>query len=105
MGSIKKIYKVIVSARATDMLIQHVRFLALISLPAAKKLRVEIVEAVKSLEIYPERNARLSDPMLSIDKYRKMVINKRYLLIYQIKADVAHVEYILDCSQDYNWLI
>ena len=98
-------YKIIVSDRATEMLMQHVRFMAQISLQAADKLRAEIIEAAKSLENFPERNSWLSDPVLPASKYRKMIINKRYLLIYQIRADSVYIEYILDCRQDYQWLL
>ena len=87
------------------MLIQHVRFMAQISLQAADKLRAEIIEAAKSLENFPERNSWLSDPVLPASKYRKMIINKRYLLIYQIRVDSVYIEYILDCRQDYQWLL
>lgn len=105
MGNANKSYRVIVSDRAADMLMQHVRFMAQASLQAADKLRVEIIEAVKSLESFPERNSWLSDPYLPANKYRKMIISKRYLLIYQIRDDTVFVEYILDCRQDYKWLL
>jgi len=57
MSNINKLYTVIISDRATDMLIQHIRFMAQISPCAADKLRVEIIEAARSLECFPERNS------------------------------------------------
>jgi hypothetical protein len=105
MENKNKLYKVIVSDRASDMLMQHVRFMAQVSLQAADKLRVKIIEAAKSLENFPERNSWLLDAVLPVRKYRKMIISKRYLIIYQIKADTVYVEYILDCRQDYQWLL
>ncbi|MCG2788520.1 MAG: type II toxin-antitoxin system RelE/ParE family toxin, partial [Actinomycetia bacterium] len=36
---------------------------------------------------------------------RKMLICKRYLLIYQIKGNIVYVDYIVDCRQDYEWLL
>ncbi|MFA4885130.1 MAG: type II toxin-antitoxin system RelE/ParE family toxin [Desulfotomaculaceae bacterium] len=105
MVSTNEPYKVIVSDRAKDMLVQHVRFVAQINLQAANKLRAEIIEAVKSLESFPERNSWLSDPVLLENKYRKMIISRRYLLIYQIKGNVVFIDYILDCRQDYKWLL
>ena len=105
MDNKNKLYKVIISDRATDMLMQHVRFLAQVSPEAADKLRTEIIEAAKSLENFPERNSWLSDTVLPVSKYRKMIISKRYLLIYQIKADAVYIEYVLDCRQDYQWLL
>lgn len=105
MSNSNKLYIVIVSDRATDMLIQHVRFMAQINLQAADNLRVKIIEAAKSLELFPERNSWFSDPVLPANKYRKMIINKHYLLIYQIKDDRVYIDYFLDCRQDYQWLL
>ncbi len=105
MGNANKLYKVIVSDRAAGMLMQHVRFLAQTSFQAAEKLRAELVGAAESLKVLPERNAWFSDPVFPVNKYRKMVISKRYLLIYQVKKDTVFVECVLDCRQDYKWLI
>jgi plasmid stabilization system protein ParE len=105
MDSASKHYKVIISERAADMLIQHVRFMAQVSPEAADKLRVEIIEASRSLQSLPERNLELYDPVLPTNKYRKLIISKRYLLVYQIKAETVHIDYILDCCQDYQWLM
>jgi plasmid maintenance system killer protein len=105
MENKNKLYKVIVSDRASDMLMQDVRFMAQVSLQEADKLRVKIIEAAKSLENFPERNSWLLDAVLPAKKYRKMIINKQYLIIYQIKADTVYVEYVLDCRQDYQWLL
>ena len=101
----KKLYQVIISEKATEMLIQHVRFVAKVSQAAANSLRIEIITASKSLQEFPERNSWLGDPLLAENKYRKMIISKRYLLIYQIKSDTVYIEYILDCRQDYQWLL
>ena len=105
MDNKNKLYKVIVSDRAADMLMQHVRYIAQVSLQAADKLRAKIIEAVISLENFPERNSWLLDAVLPVRKYRKMIISKQYLIIYQIKADTVYVEYVLDCRQDYQWLL
>jgi hypothetical protein len=32
-------------------------------------------------------------------------MGKRYLLIYQIKGDTVYVDYVVDCRQDYGWLL
>lgn len=105
MGKTKNFYKVVISHRAADMLLHHVRFVAQVSSQAADHLREEIIEAMKSFKDFPERNMNLTDPMLPVGKYRKLIINKRYLIIYQIKSDTVYVEYIVDCRQDYQWLI
>lgn len=104
MDNASKHDKVIISERATDMLIQHVRFMAQVSPEAADKLRAEIIEAPRSLQNLPERYLELFDPGLPTNKYRKMIISKRYCLVYQIKDETVHIDYILDCRQDYQWL-
>lgn len=30
---------------------------------------------------------------------------KRYLLIFQIQEDIVYVDYVVDCRQDYAWLL
>jgi hypothetical protein len=105
MDNKNKLYEVIVPDRASDMLMQHMHFMAQVTLQAADKLRAKIIEAAKSLENFPERNSWLLDAVLLARKYRKMIISKRYLIIYQIKADTVYVEYVLDYRQDYQWLL
>ena len=105
MDSASKHYKVIISERVADMLIQHVRFMAQVSPEAADKLRAEIIEASRSLQLLLERNLELYDPVLPTNKYRKMIISKQYLLVYQIKDETVHIDYILDCRQEYQWLM
>ena len=105
MDSTNKLYRVIVSERATDMLIRHFRFLAQVSPEAADKLRSEIIDALKSLQGFPERHLEFSDPLLPANKYRKMIISRRYLLVYQVKGETVHIDYILDCRQNYLWLL
>lgn len=43
--------------------------------------------------------------MIPEGKYRKLTILKIYLIIYQIKNDSVYVDAMLDCRQDYKWLL
>jgi plasmid stabilization system protein ParE len=105
MGSVDKRYRVIIPERAGEMLVQHARFLAQVNTQAADKLRIDVIEAAKSLQEFPERGSRLTDPALPANKYRKLLVDKRYLLIYQIKDNTVYIDYIVDCRQDYVWLL
>lgn len=87
------------------MLVSHARFLAQVSESAALRLIEVFNERVKSLEIWPERNPRLIDPLIPAGKYRKLLMEKRYLLVYQIKAGTVYVDAVLDTRQDYGWLL
>ena len=48
-------YRVIVSERATQMLVSHVAFLAQVSPEAAERLTAEFEKAANSLELMPQR--------------------------------------------------
>ena len=98
-------YIVIISERASEMLVSHTRFLAQVSEQAAQNLIEQFKVSAKSLEDFPERNPRLDVPAMPINKYRKLLLGKQYLLIYQIKGNVVYVDYIVDCRQDYEWLL
>lgn len=100
-----KLYKVIISSMAADMLISHSRFIASVSEKAATEFVEEFYKKTKSLENFPERNPFIFDPMIPEGKYRKIVILKRYVLIYQIKGENVYVDAILDCRQDYKWVL
>ena len=105
MSNVAKKYQVIISERAGEMLVQHVRFLAQVNIPSADKLRIDIIETAKSLKEFPERGFWLIDPALPVNKYRKLLVDKRYLLIYKIEDDTVYVDYLVDCRQEYTWLI
>ena len=98
-------YTVIVSDKASEMLIRHVMFLARVSAEAAERLRAQIIDAIKTLEIMPKRCPWFAADMIPPNKYRKLIVAKRYLILYQIRDDVVYVDYVLDCRQDYQWLI
>lgn len=99
------LYKIIISHKTADMLVSHSRFIANISEKAAIDFVDEFYEKVKSLERFPERNPLIIDPTIAEGKYRKLVLSKRYLLVYQIKGDFVYIDALLDCRQDYNWLL
>jgi plasmid stabilization system protein ParE len=87
------------------MLVSHARFLVQVSESAALRLVDAFYEKAKSLERLPERNTYLTDPMVPPGKYRKLLLEKRYLLLYQIKESTVYVDAIVDTRQDYGWLL
>ena len=88
-------YKVIISDRARRMLASHIRFMAQVNKEAAKAKKNEIMSAMRSL----------NQPYITPNKYRKMFIQKWYIVLYQIKDDTVYVDYIIDCRKDYAWLM
>ena len=98
-------YKVIVSERARKMLGNHVLFLAQKSPSAARKLKSDLMNAVRSLDQFPERFPFLEAEFIPYNKYHKLFVEKWYLILYQIKDRMVYVDYIVDCRQDYSWLV
>ena len=105
MSNAGKEYQVIVSDRAAEMLVSHIRFVAQVSRQAADDLRNEFIKTAKTLETLPERGSWLTDPRLPINKYRKLVVENRYMLIYQVKDNTVYIDSIIDCRRDYPWII
>lgn len=101
----EKIYKIIISDRAKTMLGTHISFLAHINKDSAKEKKKSIVNAIRSLSQMPQRFPFFEESYIMPNKYRKMFVEKLYLILYQIQDDTVYVDYILDCRKDYTWLI
>jgi len=97
--------KVIVSDRTRQMLAGHVRFLAQKGPSAASKVKNDLMDTIRSLHQIPERFPFLEAEFIPLNKYHKMFVGKWYLILYQIKDQTVYVDYIVDCRQDYGWLV
>ena len=86
------------------MLKDHVYFLARVNANAAQELRQKIISEIRGLEQMPERFPYL-EPDNRKSSYRKMFVPNWYLVIYTVSEDKVYVELILDCREDYSWLI
>ena len=98
-------YRIEVSDRAKNMLGAHAKFLAQKSPPAAREMKVRILTAIRSLSSLPERCPFFDSEFIPRCKYHKMIVDNRYLILYQIKDSVVFVDYIIDGRQDYSWLV
>ena len=98
-------YRVIVSERATQMLVSHVAFLSQVSPEAAERMTVEFEKAANSLQLMPQRCPWLTGEYIPRNAYRFILFEKRYMIIFQIVDDIVYAEYVVDCRQDYSWLI
>jgi plasmid stabilization system protein ParE len=98
-------YKVIVADRARNMLGAHIKFMVQVSPPAAREAKKRLLVAIRSLDKMPERFPFLDVDFVPRNKYRKMFVENWYLVLYQIKDNTVYVDYIVDCRQDYGWLI
>ena len=100
-----KLYEVKISEEAQRGLGKIVSFVALNSIQAAKLLKKDIVAEISSLKMFPERMPFLEGEFIPFNKYHKLVVRRNYLVIYQVKDDTVLVDYVIDCRQDYKWLI
>jgi len=98
-------YDVIISDAALAMLDSHINFLARVSPGAATKLMQEILDKIESLSDNPQRFPSYVNQFIEDNRYRKMLVGKRYLIFYEITDSTVFVDYIVDCRQDYEWLI
>ena len=98
-------YRVIVSERATQMLVSHVAFLSQVSPEAAERMTVEFEKAANSLQLMPQRCPWLTGEYIPRNAYRFILFEKRYMIIFQIVDDIVYADYVVDCRQDYRWLI
>ena len=100
-----KLYKVVVADKAKEALGEIIAYIAADSLQNAQSVKTGIIKALNSLAVLPERFPFLEGEFIPYNKYRKMVVLKRFLVIYQLKAETVYVDFVLDCKQDYGWLI
>ena len=98
-------YRVIVADRAKTILGAHIRFMAQRSPNAARTTKSNILAAVCSLSEMPGRFPFFDEEHVPRGKYHKMFVENWYLVLYQIKDQTVYVDYIVDCRQDYGWLI
>ncbi|GKH31876.1 type II toxin-antitoxin system RelE/ParE family toxin [Muricomes sp. OA1] len=98
-------YRVIISERATQMLIFHAAFLSQVSPEAAERLTVEFEKTANSLEMMPQRCPWLTGEYIPRNAYRFILFEKRYVIIFQIVDNIVYADYVVDCRQDYSWLI
>ncbi len=98
-------YRVLLSPKAKEMLDDHIVFLAQLNVDAAVNLKNAFLKALRSLETMPLRFPVLESEYIKFGKYRKMLVEKRYLVIYQIKENTVYVDYIVDCRANFGWLL
>ena len=100
-----KPYTVKITETAWDMLVAHARFLANVSVPAANRLIDTFIEITDSLAVMPERNPWLEHEAIPFQKYRKMLFEKHYLALYELQGNVVYITAVVNCRQDYGWLL
>jgi len=105
MDDVDKIYRVVIQTPATGMLVQYACFLAQVSEVAANRLTDEFFVKAKSLENIPERCQWLSGYSIPEKKYRRLIFESNYMLVFQIIGSIVFVDAMVDCRSEYDWLL
>jgi len=105
MENADKVYTVTIQTPAARMLTQHARFLAQVSETAAERLVDEFFTKSKTLEHLPERCPWLSGYSIPEKKYRKLIFENNYMLVFQIIGDIVYIDAMVDCRSEYQWLL
>ena len=93
-------YTVTVSRRADAMLIRHTRFLANVSVPAARGLATEFEKVLDVLEDNPFQFPVETEYELPPGQFRKALFCKRYKAIFYVEDNNVFLDAVLDCRQD-----
>ena len=92
-------YTVLLAGRVDSQLIRHIRFLAKVSLPAAKRFRKEYSEILDRLEENPFQFPIDTDPNLPKDMYRKALFAQRYKALFMVENKTVYLDAVVDCRQ------
>lgn len=82
---------------------QHVSFLANVSSTAASSLAHEFAKLESDLSEMPFSHPIV--PFPGRGDYHKLVIDRRYVVIYKVEGDRVFVETIIDARSSYSWLL
>ena len=98
-------FKIIISGKAREMLAEHLVFLARVNSGAASRLKENFLKSFKRLEDSPGAFPFFNENYIPVNTYHKLIVEHRYLVLFQIKNRTVYIDYIIDGRQDYEWLI
>ncbi len=64
-----------------------------------------LMDVIRSLSFLQKRFPFCNADFIPLNKYHKMFVEKLYLILYQIKDQTVFIDYIVDCREDYRWLV
>lgn len=90
-------YHVIISSRATQMLVSYATYISQYDSAAANRFIEEFEKASQSLEEFPRRCQWLEGDYIPAKTYRYRIFHKHYMLIFKIEDDSVYVDYVINC--------
>jgi len=97
-------YEIFISLKAQEDLLNHIGFVKNVSIEAAKQLFEDLYNFIESLQTFPERNPLFEMPLGTKYELRKGIVNKRYIVIYEIDKKII-VHRILDSRKGFEQLL
>ena len=98
-------YQVIISSTAQSDLAECVGFVLNVSKEAAIELANNFFTAADSLSVFPERNPLFEMPKSFPFVIRKLILNKRYIVLYSIENLNVVIYRIIDSRKKFAHLI
>ena len=99
-------YEVVVSPAASRALSEQAAGLAVYAGEAVADRHVDAFEAAAcSLATFPLRRRFLEDALLPRSTYRGLLFREHYLIVYSVREKTVRIELVVDCRQDYGWLV
>ena len=92
-------YEVIINRHAYITLKRNIKFLRKFSISYSQKIEAMIDNSIINLKYFPDIHPIFKKTNKNI--YRKIIIEKRYLIVYTVKHQKVLVYYILDGRQSY----
>ena len=92
-------YQVIVDPAANDRMYDHFAFVVKVSEEAANHLLDLLIADIRSLGSMLYRNPIYDRPYLPKGKYRYLITEQRYRIVYQVDGDSVYVDDMQDCRQ------
>ena len=94
-------YSVTISQRAFTSIFECVSFLKKVSIESAEELYKEMMNSIKSLSSYPDRNLKIANLSIQQIPIRRMIIcNGRYAILYKVNNNDVFVYDVLDNRRD-----
>ncbi|MDR1997556.1 MAG: type II toxin-antitoxin system RelE/ParE family toxin [Candidatus Margulisbacteria bacterium] len=92
-------YRIKIAPGVDKRISAHIEFLARVSKVAAQKLAGTLIQDIYSLEELPLRNPAYNNSADPPEKYRYLVSNNKYRIVYQVAEHTVYIYDIQDCRQ------
>lgn len=89
--------KILISNKAKLDLYLHSFYKSKYSKASSEKFFEDFNSSIQSLSLFPYMYPKISKN----NSYRKILFNKKYLIIYLIENNIIHIDSIVNCKQNY----